>query len=401
MWTNERWLLPDGIEEILPEDAWRMEDLRRRLLDHFDRCGYDLVMPPLIEYLESLLTGTGEDLDLQTFKVTDQHSGRTMGVRADMTPQVARIEAHFLRADMPVRLCYIGSTLLARAPSVGDSREPLQFGAELFGSADPRADGEILALMARSLRLLGIEEIHIDIGHVGVYRELARAAELDDAQAGALFEAFQRKSQPDIAELLAGFGLAVEVRSRFMELAQMNGGLEVLDRATARLESASPGVAAALGNLRAVVDVAVRAVPDTPMHLDLAELRGYRYHTGVVFSAFEPGSGRAIARGGRYDDIGAAFGHSRPATGFSADLRRLLRLLPPRPASSARAIAAPCDPDRELQSEIDVLRDRGERVVTVMPEHTAEDVRALCNRELVRRDGRWTVQGLADSGSGG
>lgn len=398
MWSNERWLLPDGIEEMLPAEAWRMEALRRKLIDLLYGWGYDLVTPPLLEYLEALLTGTGEDLDLETFKVTDQHTGRLMGIRADMTPQVARIEAHFLKSAAPVRLCYAGPSLFARAQPRGGSREPFQFGAELFGLSAPEADGEILRLMVQSLREAGIPDTHIDIGHVGIFRALARDTGLDRRQEAELYDAFQRKSKPDISALLTGYGLSSAKCALFTGLAELNGGVEVLDAAEQRFAGVAEEVSAALTNLRAVVELAASWLPDTPVYLDLAELRGYRYHTGVVFAAFVPAAGRALARGGRYDDIGQAFGHPRPATGFSADLRRLLRLAAASPEPPPRAIAAPFSADPALGKQIDALRSTGERVVSVADAQPPADVRALCDRRLVRRNGRWTVEPLAREG---
>lgn len=388
MSTHDYWLLPEGIEEVLPEEARELERMRRGLLDLFDGWGYELVMPPMIEYLDSLLTGLGQDLDIQTFKITDQVTGRMMGVRADMTPQVARIEAHYLKRKGPVRLCYIGPVLHTRPGAFGGSREPLQMGAELFGHPGPQSDVEILSLMVSALAVIGVDTPHLDLGHVGVFRELLRRYEVSGSAAGELFETLARRSQPDLEALLADNGLSSEACDAFVALAELNGGSEVLSRARAVLGKAGKGVAGALDNLEQVAAQAAARMPTVPLYFDLAELRGYHYHTGTVFSAFMPGQGQAIAQGGRYDDIGKLFGYARPATGFSTDLRTLLRLVG-APAESARGIRAPSDDDAELEAEIARLRGAGERVVRDLP---GADVTPSCPRRLVRRDGRWIVE---------
>lgn len=396
---NDRWLLPEGVEELLPDSAWRLEMLRRRVLDLFRGWGYDLVAPPLFEYLEPLLTGVGEDQELDTFKLIDQLSGRLLGVRADHTPQVARIDAHCLRAERPVRLCYLGPILRARPQGAGSSREPLQTGAELYGSSDPRADCEILELMVRMLESTGVPEPHLDLGHVGVFRALAAEAGLDTALEAELFEALQRKSSPDIAAAGRQGGLAEAWIECFTGLAALHGGAGVLDRARALVGGISDVAIDALDNLAEVATLVTHSMPDTPVYFDLAELRGYRYHTGIVFSAFAPGYGLAVAQGGRYDDIGAAFGHPRPATGFSADLRRLLPA--ERVGGEARgasdhgaAIAAPW-PDRPaLRERIAALRAGGERVIHMLPGDTTSCLRDICDRVLVERDDGWHIDEL-------
>ncbi len=319
-----RWLLPDGIDEVLPPQAERLEHLRRRLLDLYSRWGFELVMPPFIEYTESLLTGTGNDLDLQTFKITDQLTGRLMGVRADITPQAARIDAHRLQRETPVRLCYLGTVLRTRADGFAGSRSPLQVGAELFGHAGIESDIEILALMIETLEVTGITDIHLDLGHVGIFRHLARQAQLDGSQETLLFEALQRKARPEIEEFLRLTHLPAPMRRLLSALPELNGGAEVLDLAATQLAAAQPEVHAALNDLRAIVAALDRLAPQVTVHIDLAELRGYRYQTGAVFAAFIATHGREIARGGRYDDIGKIFGRARPATGFSADLKTLI-----------------------------------------------------------------------------
>src|SRR3990172_5224690 len=301
---KDRWLLPEGIEDILPPQAERLEWLRRDLLDLFHGWGYELVIPPLVEYLESLLTGTGNDLNLQTFKITDQLTGRLMGVRADMTPQVARIDAHRLQRNTPTRLCYLGTVLHTRPDGFSRSRNPLQVGAELYGHAGIESDSEILTLMLEVLRLVGIPEVHIDLGHVGIFRGLAHAAGLTSAQEATLFEALQRKAKAEIEDLLAGLTINAEQRRQLISLVDLNGGDEVLAEASKSLAKAGDEVKNALANLQSIATAARRQAPEIPLYFDLAELRGYHYYTGVVFAAFVPGHGQAVGPGGRYHGIG-------------------------------------------------------------------------------------------------
>ena len=381
---NDRWLLPEGIEEVLPAEARRVERLRRRVLDLFDRWGYDLVMPPMLEYLESLLTGTAKELDLQTFKVTDQLTGRLMGIRADITPQAARIDAHYLKRTTPVRLCYIGPVVRTLPGEFAGSREPLQLGAELYGHGGPESDVEIVQLMLAALSETGIPQCYLDLGHVGVFRGLARAAGLSAEQEADLFDALQRKAGPEVEAFVAALSCDQNIKRMLGALVNLHGD-EVLSRARQHLSGAPADVLAALDNLEAVAARLRRALPEQPLHFDLAELHGYRYYTGVVFSALLPGYGMAIAQGGRYDDIGKAFGRARPAAGFGADLRRLVNLVNEAPTRRG-GIAAPNRDDAALHKEIARLRAQGERVVVQL---NGRDVD--CDRELIQRDGDWTV----------
>ncbi|MGM0411754.1 MAG: ATP phosphoribosyltransferase regulatory subunit [Pseudomonadota bacterium] len=393
MQPTDRWLLPEGIEEALPPEAGRLEAMRRQLVDLYASWGYRLVMPPFIEYLESLLTGTGNDLDLDTFKVTDQLSGRMMGVRADMTPQVARIDAHRLGRDVPERLCYLGTVLRTRPESFAGSRAPLQVGAELFGHAGAASDLEVIALMAETLRATGVADFHLDIGHVGIYRALVAEAGLGGTDERALFDALQRKALPELPELLDRAGVGGELRQMFLELPELHGGRGVLARARQVLARGGEGIAAALDHLEAVADGLERRLPGVTLHFDLGELRGYHYHTGVVFAAFLPEQGRSVAQGGRYDDIGRVFGRARPATGFSADLRELLTLQ--APPTEGGGIFAPADEDGALAERIAALRGAGERVVVELPGQ-AGDARAMgCDRQLVRRGTDWDIEPVA------
>ena len=312
------WLLPENVEDVLPPQAWRMEDLRRAVLDLFRSRGYELVIPPLMEYVDSLLTGVGADLDLKTFKLVDQLSGRLMGVRADITPQVARIDAHLLTANAVNRLCYAGSVLHTQPDGFHRSREPIQLGAELYGEAGPQADIEILTLMLDALHSAGVQAIQLDIGHVGVYRALALEAGLNGDTEHQLFQALQAKDSSAVASLTAS--LPTALRDAFAALPQLYGARTVLTEARGRLPRLD-SVTAALDTL----DTLERGLD--ALHIeaayDLSELRGYGYHSGVVFAAYTGGRSRAIAQGGRYDEVGRVFGRARPATGFSLDLREL------------------------------------------------------------------------------
>jgi len=387
-----RWLLPDGLEEALPAAARRLEILRRAILDQFDVWGYDLVIPPLAEYLESLLTGAGRELDLQTFKFTDQMTGKLMGVRADLTPQVARIDAHRLRDSGPSRLCYVGTVLRTRADEWSGSRSPLQAGAELFGHDGLDSDVEILRLMLATLERCGVRDASIDLGHVDVYRSLARVAGFDSARERAFFDLLQRKAIPEIEETLAAWQLDAEVGRQLRALAELNGGSEVLAEARGVLAAAPVQVSAALEHLTAVVARLQESHPDLDIHVDLGELRGYSYHTGLVFAAFVPGSGQEIARGGRYNDIGRVFGRARAATGFSTDLRQLLRLVP-EPGEPARdCVIAPAEGDSGLEAAIADLRARGVRVRRLLAGESQNAEKM--GRRLQKRGREWIVEEL-------
>jgi len=387
---RDHWLLPEGIEEILPPAARHAEGVRRELLDLLDRWGYELVMPPLVEYLESLLTGVGRELDLKTFKLTDQLTGRLMGLRADMTPQAARIDAHYLRRETPVRLCYLGPVVRTRPDESGAAREPWQIGAELFGYAGVRADSEVLRLMLALLGQAGFPDLHVDIGHVGVYRALAREAGLGPEAEQELYDALRRRSYPEVSSLLKTWSLAPRTRTHLETLIDLHGGVQDFAAAQAALRDAGPEVQTALGELKQVWQAVANAHQGAQWHFDLAELNGYRYYTGVVFSVFIPGYGQAIAQGGRYDEIGRAFGRARPAVGFSADLRLLLKLKD-QPARRQAGIYAPDRDDSALRDAITAQRAQGERVIEALTSEATEAQDMGCDRELIQQDGRWTV----------
>lgn len=393
MANNERWLLPEGIEEILPAQAERLEALRRQLLDTYHSWGYELVMPPQFEYLESLLTGTGNDLGLQTLKVTDQLTGRLMGLRADMTPQVARIDAHHLGRQGPSRLCYMGTVMKALPVGAAGSRSPLQVGAELYGHSGPESDAEVIQLMLATLQICGVEQTHIDLGHVGIYRGLVKQAGMSAEQESVLFDALQRKARPEIRELLAQMELDAGLSDMLNSLADLNGGAGVLEQAATILANASDEVQQALQTLSRVAELLQQANSSISVHYDLAELRGYHYHTGIVFAAYVSGQSQAVAQGGRYDDIGKVFGRARAATGFSTDLKTLVNLQG-WTESQVDAILAPYDADPVLQSRISELRSAGERVVQALPGQTGDVAEMGCRRTLIKQAGDWVVQSL-------
>ncbi len=388
---SNRWLLPEGIEEVLPQQARWLEGMRRRLLDLFAAWGYELVMPPFIEYLESLLIGTGHDLDLQTFKLTDQLSGRMLGIRADMTPQVARIDAHHLKRDVPTRLCYLGTVLHTRPDGFAGSRCLLQVGAELYGDASCESDVEILRLLLETMEAAGIEEPCLDLGHVGIYRGLLQQAGLDAEQEAELFDVLQRKAKAELVEKLAAWSLDNKISSMLTALVDLHGGEEVLETARTSLQDAAAGVHSSLENISRIAKLIKQHVPQINLHFDLAELRGYNYHTGVVFAVYVSGRGQAIAQGGRYDGIGQAFGHARPATGFSTDLHTLAALTS-QDLNRRQGIFAPADDDPDLLALIARLRDEGECVITQLPEQQGGAVEMGCDRQLVKTSGGWKVK---------
>ena len=359
-----RWLLPEHIEDVLPAEARAIERLRRAILDLFEVHGYELVVPPLLEYLDSLLSGTGRDLDLATFKLVDQLSGRMLGVRADHTPQVARIDAHLLNRQGVTRLCYCGSVLHTVPAGMTKMREPIQIGAELYGHAGLEADVEIVRLMIAALQRAGIGQLHVDLGNPAIYRTMA--ASLDADRAEQVFHAVQQK------DAVGAGPLAI--------LTELNGGAEVLVRARKSLPRETHASLEALEQLAKEC-----SAPGVDITFDLAELGGFNYESGLVFAAFAPGSPDAIARGGRYDEVGKSFGRARAATGFTMDLRQLAALAKSREKRSA--ILAPADAG--AQAAIDELRQKGEVVIVNLPGHDAAELG--CDRKLEKKDGKWRV----------
>ena len=393
MTTVDRWLLPEGVEELLPEQAERAETLRRRLLDLYHSWGYDLIMPPLLEFTDSLLIGLGSDVDLLTFKVTDQLSGRTMGIRADITPQVARIDAHSLQREGPVRLCYAGSVLHTRPKSLLASRSPIQIGVEFYGDAGLASDSEVILLMLETLRVAGVETITLDLGHVGIYRSLVQAAALSVADEHALFDALQRKATSDIVAVLGRAVADTQLRDWLLQLNRLQGDVEVLKRARTLFQGAPAEVQVAIDELLAVAHHVQTRLPSVSLYFDLGELRGYHYHTGLVFAALAPGWGQALANGGRYDHIGEVFGRARPATGFSTDLKALIALGNTQQTIARKAILAPAENDIALWQTVQNLRAKGERVIHALPGQSVSSNKELaeCDRQLVLRDGHWQI----------
>jgi ATP phosphoribosyltransferase regulatory subunit len=388
MTTKQHWILPEGIEEVLPEQASRFEAMRRMLLDLYASWGYELVIPPTIDFIESLLTGTGHDLDLQTFKLVDQISGRTLGVRADMTPQVARIDAHQLQRDVPTRLCYIGTVLRTKPESIGDSRSPLQVGAELYGHAGIESEVEIIGLMLQTFSMMEIDEIYLDLGNVDIYRGLAKQAGLSTEVESQLFEMLQRKAVTEINELLDSLTIDNKVKTMLAGLSSLNGDESVFAKARTLLADADKTVIDAVDYLQRTAELMRARYDDITVHFDLSELQGYHYKTGVVFAAFVPQLGQAIARGGRYDDIGEIFGRARAATGFSTDLKVLNRLSK-KQFSTAEKIFAPEDAD---QNTVAALRAEGKIVINQLPGQKTDASAMGCSKSLCLIDGQWTVQ---------
>jgi ATP phosphoribosyltransferase regulatory subunit len=381
------WLLPENFEDILPPQAQRIERMRAMLLELFRVRGYQLVIPPLLEYLESLLTGTGHDLDLRTFKLVDQLSGRMMGVRADIAPQVARIDAHLLNRKGVTRLCYAGSVLLTRPRGLDSTREPLQIGAEIYGHPGIESDLEIQQLLVDSLAACGISGARLDIGHVAVFRAICRHGGVGAELESELYEALEGKDLPALRVVTQSMPKAT--RKALLALPELYGDGTVLDRARRALPR-YPEIGAALRSLKVLSRSGT-----IPVSFDLADLRGYHYHSGVVFAAYAPGVANAVALGGRYDEVGKAFGRARPATGFSMDLRDLARIAPHE--AQAAAIRARYSSDPRLAAAIRKLRTAGEVVVVGLPGHATERAQSERERELVKRGGKWTVRNLSKS----
>ena len=391
MTTKQHWILPEGIEEVLPEQAARFEAMRRMLLDLYASWGYELVMPPTIDFIESLLTGTGHDLDLQTFKLVDQMSGRTLGLRADMTPQVARIDVHQLRRDVPTRLCYMGTVLRTRPESIGDSRSPLQVGAELYGHAGVESEVEILGLMLQTFSTLEIDDIYLDLGNVDIYRGLAKQAGLSKDVESQLFDMLQRKAVTEINTLLDSLDIDENIKIMLAGLSSLNGDKSVFARARKLLADADDSVKKAIDYLEKTADLMWQRYGEIKVHFDLSELHGYHYKTGVVFAAFVPQLGQAIARGGRYDDIGKIFGRARAATGFSTDLK-VLNQLSNKQFPVAEKIFAPADESPELKEKITELRNDGTVVIQQLPDVDADAESMGCTKSLCLVDGQWIVR---------
>ena len=389
-WSSS-WQLPDQIADVLPSEARHIEELRRLFLDTARSYGYELVMPPLLEHIESLLTGTGEALDLQTFKLVDQLSGRTLGLRADTTPQVARIDAHLLNRQGVARLCYCGPVLHTRAERPLATREPLQFGAEIYGHAGLEADLEAQLLAIEGLRAAGVGPVSVDMADVRVVGSLLAGAAIPARMLALIHAALASKDASELDSLMASLngGMSSASREGLKSLLQLYGDENVLVEAEKVLPPL-PGVREALQNLKWLATHVQREGGDVSVSFDLADLRGYAYYSGTRFAIY--GHGDELARGGRYDEVGAVFGRNRPAVGFSLDLKELVGVLPPRPLKAA--IRAPWGEGASLRAAISRLRANGETVVCVLPGHEHEVNEFDCDRELADAAGQWTVRAL-------
>jgi ATP phosphoribosyltransferase regulatory subunit len=384
------WLLPEQFSDVLPGEASAIEQLRRTLLDATAGYGYELVIPPLLEYVDSLLSGTGQDLDLQTFKLVDQLSGRTLGLRADMTPQATRIDAHLLNRSGVVRLCYCGSVVRTHAQGVYATREPQQFGAECYGHAGLEADLEVQQLAVRSLQLAGVARVTMTLSDVRIVRGVLAGMLAGPQQINAMLEALSRKDEPRLRELLVA--AAPAQRDAVLALTGLYGDVGVLDAAQ-RLLPQRPLIQEALADLAHLAATHARAGVD--VQIDLGDLRGYNYHSGVIFGLYADGNPDALARGGRYDEIGATFGRSRPATGFSLDLRELVRHAAPQlPRPAVRAVWSAQPGYAEAVRE---LRERGATVIELPAGVALEGQRFAFDRELGCVGGRWLVRDLSSS----
>ena len=379
------WVLPDHIADVLPSEARHIEELRRDLLDTARGYGYELVMPPMLEHLESLLTGTGEALDLQTFKLVDQLSGRSMGLRADTTPQVARIDAHLLNRAGVTRLCYCGPVVHTRPDRPHATREPLQFGAEIYGHAGLEADLEALELALACLKAAEVAEVTVDLADARVIRSLLEGLSLDRAAMARIHAALASKDASELRSLTRGFPAAVQ--ESLMALINLYGGAEILSEAQMLLKP-SPMLREALSNLQWIAS----RLPKARVTFDLADLRGYSYYSGARFAIYAKGASDALVRGGRYDEVGAVFGRTRPAAGFSLDIKELVPVIPVQPLRAA--IRAPWGDGADLRDAILGLRKRGETVVCVLPGHESEIDEFNCDRELVHAAGQWVVKAI-------
>nr|WP_315233402.1 ATP phosphoribosyltransferase regulatory subunit [uncultured Albidiferax sp.] len=377
------WVLPDHIADVLPSEARHIEELRRELLDAARGYGYELVMPPLLEHLESLLTGTGEALDLQTFKLVDQLSGRMMGLRADTTPQVARIDAHLLNRQGVTRLCYCGPVVHTRPDRPHATREPLQLGAEIYGHAGLEADLEILQLSLDCLRAAQVQGLAVDMSDARIAHALLADVALKPGDLGRIHAALANKDATELAALCAD--LPAVSRDGLLALVQLYGDAKILQEAE-RVLPALPAIQAALRDLQWLA----AQLGDTPVSFDLADLRGYAYYSGARFAIYAQGAGDALLRGGRYDEVGAVFGRNRPAVGFSLDLKQVVAAVGPRPLRAA--IRAPWGHAADLRAAIATLRAQGETVVCVLPGHESEVDEFHCDRVLQPVGGQWVVQ---------
>jgi len=386
---SSAWLLPEHIADVLPAEARRLEELRRTLLEMARGYGFELVMPPLLEHIDSLLTGTGRALDLRTFKLVDQLSGRSLGIRADATPQVARIDAHLLNRQGVTRLCYCGPVLHTRPQSAHATREPLQLGAEIYGHAGLEADLEVQDLALDGLRAAGLKQLVLDLADARIVRGVLADVVLDPAALADVVAALAAKDVAALAKMAQD--LPADARAGLLALPTLYGGLAVLDEARQRLPQ-RPIITAALDDLAWLARQVAKAHPDVQVGFDLADMGGYAYYSGIRFAVYAPGAADALLRGGRYDEVGAVFGRNRPAVGFSTDLKMLAACAVPEVRRTA--IRAPWSEDAALRSAIRRLREQGETVVCILPGHEHEGEEFDCDRELAAVDGHWVLRAL-------
>lgn len=393
MSKNRHWLLPDGVDESLPYEAAGIETLRRSILDNFSRWGYQLVIPPVIEYVDSLLAGMGEDLDLQTFKVIDQGTGRLIGIRADMTPQITRIDSHRMPTKFPQRLCYVGPVAHTVSEKFAGSRNPLQIGAELFGHSGVESDAEIITLLVECLAIANISSLTLEVTHIGVLRGICAAASFTPEFEDLLLEALVKKDRTSLVELLENEDVDDSISRTLILLLDLNGGVETIKEAQEVFSGLSDSVSSAINELAALCDLLCRRIPEVDLHVDFAELRGYRYHSGIMFAAYVPQMGRAIAWGGRYDEIQKLLGRDRGATGFSTDLKVLETFLL-KDRRLASSITAPSGNEEKLLSAIKTYRDEGYVVVQELPGQVRGENQAGSENRLVLRDEEWILEAI-------
>lgn len=389
MASAEQWLLPDGIEELYPQQARVIEAIRRDLLTLYERWGYELVFPPLVEYLESLHTGMGRDLALQTMTMTDQLTGRLMGLRADITPQVARIDAHGLKREGPVRLCYAG-TVLHATPNLSGSRALIQIGVELFGHQSSDSDIEVIELMLRTLYTAGCQSLTLDLGHVAIYEQLLTNSTLTSELKNRLLAIYARKAMTELELFLTEFVHDEKLKNQLYQLPLLAGDASCLDKARALFKEL-PEILSAISELEHISQHIQQIFPSLSIYYDLSELRGYHYHTGIVFAAYTPGQGQAIAKGGRYDDVGEKFGRARPATGFSTDLKTLANLGSYHQYSQVMRIFAPAQDDAALRKTISSLREQGYIVIQELRAQQQDAASMACSHHLVKQNKDWVV----------
>jgi len=388
---DKYWLLPEGVDESLPYEASGIESLRRSMLDNFSRWGYQLVIPPIIEYVDSLLAGGAEDLDLQTFKVVDRGTGRLIGLRADMTPQLTRIDTHRMPTKSPQRLCYAGPVAHTFSEKFAGSRNPLQIGAELFGHSGVESDAEIITLLVNSLLIANIRSLTLEVTHIGIFRGICSAASFTHEFEDQVLEALVKKDRTSLTEMLEGEGVDSVVMTNLLLLIDLNGDLDIINEARKKFSSLPESVSEAIEELAALCDLLKQFIPEVELHVDLAELRGYRYHSGIMFAAYVPEMGRSIAWGGRYDGVQKQLGRDRGATGFSTDLRILEQFLE-KDERFETVVIAPSGNDKKLLAAMGRYRKEGYTVIQSLPGQSDEWNQLSIEFRLVSRNDEWILE---------